>query len=62
MKIYFDHMVNRTLIKKILEYTRVKLNQPSEIELSISSISERDIRNLNNLYRGVNAVTDVLSF
>lgn len=65
MKIYFTNVKigNRLLLRKTLNYAARYLNQPSnKLELSLSIVSQEEIKQLNKQYRGVDTVTDVLSF
>lgn len=53
----------RRLIKKIFEETLKKTgNDDMQIVVSVSFCSETEIKELNNTSRGVDKVTDVLSF
>lgn len=65
MKIYFTNVKfgDRVLLKKTLNYAVRYLNQPTKkLEMTLSLVSEEEIRRLNNEYRRIDAVTDVLSF
>lgn len=65
MKIYFSNvgLFKRSYVKKVLETALTELGQPSEqLEVSLSFVSEEQIKQLNNEYRQVDNVTDVLSF
>ncbi len=65
MKIYFSGvcLFRKLAIKKLLEKALKYLNQPSELlEMSLSIVSPEQIRQLNNDFRQVDKVTDVLSF
>ena len=64
MKIYFTNIgYQKYTIKHLLEGALKYLGQPSgQLEMSLSVVSPQEIRQLNNTYRGVDAVTDVLSF
>lgn len=64
MTIYFTNVgYIRYKIKHVLEGALKYLKQPSRhIEMSLSVVSPEEIRKLNEQFRGVDAVTDVLSF
>ena len=65
MKIYFSNvnLFLKPTIKKLMEKALKHLNQPSELlEMTISIVSPDQIRQLNNQFREVDKVTDVLSF
>ena len=65
MKIYFSGvgLFRKLAIKSLLEKALKHLNQPSELlEMTLSIVSPEQIRELNNQFRDVDAVTDVLSF
>ncbi len=65
MKIYFSGVgfFRKHAIKKLLESALKHLNQPSELlEMSLSIVDEEQIKQLNNQFREVDKVTDVLSF
>lgn len=64
MTIYFTNVgYIKYTVKKLLQGALKYLNQPvSDLEMSLSFVSEKEIRELNKQYRGVDAVTDVLSF
>lgn len=65
MKIYFSGVgfFRKHAIKKLLEGALKHLNQPSELlEMSLSIVDEEQIKQLNNQFREVDKVTDVLSF
>lgn len=64
MKIYFtDVGIQKYKIKRLLEGALKYLGQPSrDIEMSLSIVSPEEIKQLNAQFRGINAVTDVLSF
>ena len=38
------------------------MKQPNRLEVAIKFVSEKEIQRINNDYRGINKVTDVLSF
>ena len=38
------------------------MSQPDKLEVAIKFVSEREIKRINNEYRGIDKVTDVLSF
>lgn len=67
MKIHFTgkpiSMHLKRQIKKAASLSLEHLNQPSsKIEMAITFLSEREMQELNNRTRGINKVTDVLSF
>ncbi len=64
MTIYFTNVgCVRFTIKKLLQGALKYLNQPvNEIEMSLSIVSPEEIKRLNNEYRNLDQVTDVLSF
>ena len=64
MKIYFTNVgIQKFAIKHLLEGALKYLGQPSsQLEMSLSIVSPDEIRSLNNSFRGVDSVTDVLSF
>ncbi len=64
MKIYCTNVgMQKFAIKKVLEIALKHLGQPSaQLEMSLSVVSQEEIKQLNNRYRNVDAVTDVLSF
>lgn len=64
MTIYFTNVgCIKFTIKKLLQGALRHLGQPvSDISMSLSFVSAEEIKALNNQYRGVDDVTDVLSF
>ncbi len=64
MTIYFTNVgIHKHKIKQVLEGALKHLKQPSrQIEMSLSIVGEEEIRKLNQQFRGINSVTDVLSF
>ncbi|MCH5159872.1 MAG: rRNA maturation RNase YbeY [Clostridiales bacterium] len=64
MKIYFTKVgYQKIAIKHLLEGALKYLGQPAcELEMSLSIVSPYEIQSLNKSFRGVDAVTDVLSF
>ena len=64
MIIYFtDVGTKKHTIKHLLEGALKYLGQPErDVEMSLSIVSPQQIRQLNKQFRGVDAVTDVLSF
>ena len=64
MRIYFTNVgFQKFAIKHLLEGALKYLGQPNdELEMSLSVVSPDEICQLNKTYRGVDAVTDVLSF
>ena len=64
MTIYFTNVgIHKFTIKRLLEGALKYLKQPNrDVEMSLSIVSPEDIQRLNKQFRGVDAVTDVLSF
>ncbi len=64
MTIYFSNVgFHKHTIKRILNGALKYLKQPSRhIEMSLSVVTPEEIKALNAKFRGVDAVTDVLSF
>ena len=64
MKIYFTNVgYQKFAIKHLLEGALKYLGQPaSQLEMSLSIVSPEEIQSLNKSFRGVDSVTDVLSF
>lgn len=64
MKIYCSNLgLHKFAVKKVLEIALKKLGQPSaQLEMSLSVVSPQEIKQLNNQFRNVDSVTDVLSF
>lgn len=64
MTIYFTNVgCIRFTIKKLFQGALKHLNQPAnDLEMSLSFVGEGEIKELNEKYRGVDSVTDVLSF
>lgn len=50
------------VIKKTLELSSFKFLEKKNISVSIAIVDEKEIKNLNRIYRKKDAVTDVLSF
>lgn len=48
--------------EKIAEAAYKRLNQTGDVSIELDFVSPEEIRRLNNDYRGVDRVTDVLSF
>ena len=51
-------LVAEIVAKQVIEL----MKQPNELEVAISFVSEKEIRRLNREIRGIDKVTDVLSF
>lgn len=50
-------------VKRVLEHALDYLGQPTaDLEMSLSVVSQQEIRRLNKQFRNVDSVTDVLSF
>lgn len=64
MTVYFTNVgCIRFTIKKVLQGALKHLGQPANaIEMSLSFVTAEEIKQLNNQYRNVDDVTDVLSF
>lgn len=64
MIVYFSKVGRyKAVLTEVLEAALEKLGQPSEdLEMSLSFVSAEEIKELNNNYRSVDSVTDVLSF
>lgn len=64
MTIYFSNVgIHKHKIKHVLEGALKYLKQPSRhIEMSLSVVDPEEMRKLNMQFRGVDSVTDVLSF
>lgn len=64
MRIYFSNFGwYKHSVKKVLQQALDYLGQPSNyLEMSLSVVSEQDIKRLNAEFRNVDSVTDVLSF
>ena len=52
----------RTLIRRCCQAVLVMEQFPHDAEVSVSFVSNAEIRNLNRIYRKKDSVTDVLSF
>lgn len=66
MKLYFEnktkHKIKPEIFKNIAASVFKKLKISSKIELGLTLTDNREIKKLNQKYRGVNKPTDVLSF
>ena len=64
MTIYFSNVgIQKFTIKRLLQGALKRLGQPyRDIEMSLSIVSPEEIKQLNKQFRGVDSVTDVLSF
>ena len=64
MTIYFTNVgIHKFTLKRLLQGALKRLGQPvNGIEMSLSIVSPDEIQELNKQFRGVDAVTDVLSF
>lgn len=51
-----------SLIEQVLEECHVLMEITDETEISVTLVDDHEIRMLNNDYRGIDQVTDVLSF
>ena len=50
------------VFKKIAKHTLKKFNMKGNIELSVTLVSRNTIKDINNQYRHIDKVTDVISF
>ncbi|NLK72197.1 MAG: rRNA maturation RNase YbeY [Clostridiales bacterium] len=61
-----ESLIEKTLIDKIYEAAEYCLNEENiisdNIEISVSFVTNEEIKELNTMYRNKNTVTDVLSF
>lgn len=64
MTVYFSNVgTMRFVLKRTIECALAYLGQPRrDLEMSVSVVSEQEIRKLNKEFRNTDAVTDVLSF
>lgn len=64
MRIYFKGatLFERFLIRKTLRRATEYLNQPKDLDFSLSFVKPQQMEELNRTYRGVEDATDVLSF
>ena len=59
---FTKHKINARALEKVMEAVLLEENVKKETEVSLVFTGEKRIRNLNRTYRGVDRVTDVLSF
>ena len=64
MTIYFTNVgIHKHAIKRVIVGALKRLGQPANnIEMSLSIVSPQEIKELNSQFRGIDSVTDVLSF
>ena len=65
MKIYFENVgfLQKRLIQKIFDRALEKTeNAVEDVSVSVKFVSEEEIKSLNNEFRKIDKVTDVLSF
>ena len=64
MKVEFNNinLLTKVLLKKVIYVAFKELQQPGRISLSISFVKEGQIKDINSKHRGLDKVTDVLSF
>lgn len=69
MEILFDNNTDydfnkekKELIKKVVEHTLKSENFSLNTEISFSIVTNEEIKELNSKYRGIDRITDVLSF
>lgn len=68
MKIFYDNRTKerilplKTLIRKSLEEVLKEENSYKNVEVSISFVTNDEIKEINNEFRNKNSATDVLSF
>lgn len=61
-KLYIECLSNRINVKKIARAVYKTLGQKEKLRAELVFLQEDEMRNLNNSARGVDSVTDVLSF
>lgn len=61
-KLYIECLSNRINVKKIARAVYKTLGQKEKLKAELVFLQEDEMRNLNNSSRGVDSVTDVLSF
>lgn len=61
-KLYIECLSNRVNVKKIARAVYKTLGQKEKLKAELVFLQEDEMRNLNNSSRGVDSVTDVLSF
>ena len=52
----------KQIARCVAERVLIEMNQPDCLEVAIEFVSEKEIQRLNNELRGIDRVTDVLSF
>ncbi|MDE5990521.1 MAG: rRNA maturation RNase YbeY [Clostridia bacterium] len=57
-----DSGLDQGLIHKVFEEVRKEFSLPNNVRVELSVVDEDDIRQVNNEFRNVDSVTDVLSF
>ena len=66
MKVYFvgekQTLKNKRIVKKCVKEVVLKLSQPENVSVCVNFVDDEEIRELNKSMRGVDKVTDVLSF
>ena len=64
MTVYFTNVgLQKFTIKRLLQGALKRLGQPyCRIEMSLSIVTPQEIQQLNKQFRGIDSVTDVLSF
>jgi len=55
------HKINLRLVASVAN-SFLKTHQKEDCEVSIAFVGDKKIRQLNEIYRGVNEITDVLAF
>lgn len=53
---------NKNMLTNLIHYTLEKEGIEFNYEVSMSFVTDQEIKELNNAYRGINEATDVLSF
>ena len=53
---------DRALIQSLVSFVVPKITEEAQVEVSVSFVEAEEIRALNRDFRGVDKVTDVLSF
>lgn len=62
LNIFDNKFIPDSFLKKVAAKTFENLNITKDLIINLSFVSEKKIRELNKKYRGVDEVTDVLSF
>ena len=66
MKVYFvgkkEKCKYKRIVKKAIKTSLKTLEQPNKVSVCVNFVDDNEIQELNNQMRGVDKVTDVLSF